>query len=272
MPVLPIQVPALKKLPFWGGWALDKLPTARVWIHDGGADAVHAGRDFYPLRVHLGIVYKADLSDVSQLTQPKLRECILLPRNVESSLERMDALAAALYAAGHKIVKWIDPRGQEDNWSWPGQLGKEEAVEFAKKHVRIYPNNAVTQQGEIATPAPSSDAIANVAITAAVAAPHAAPDSSPAASHPSHAAHGQPQDRGAASDTPKDSLGPRLERKRGNGEAGPPLTPPERAEAYLAQARAEVLAKLDVHPVSDVREVLSLALEPAVVPATVSAA
>jgi len=34
---------------------------------------------------------------------------------------------------------------------------------------------------------------------------------------------------------------------------------------------AEVLAKLDVHPVSDVREVLTLALEPASTTATVAA-
>ena len=41
---------------------------------------------------------------------------------------------------------------------------------------------------------------------------------------------------------------------------------PQRNEPDLDDAPAEVLAKLDVHPVSDVREVLALALEPASVP------
>ena len=38
---------------------------------------------------------------------------------------------------------------------------------------------------------------------------------------------------------------------------------PQRNEPDLDDVPAEVLAKLDVHPVSDVREVLALALEPA---------
>lgn len=139
--VIPIQVPALKKLPFWGDWALHKMPDARVWIHDNN-DGVLAGRDFYPTRVHLGIVSGAPLDDVAQLAK---RECILLPVNREYSMERMDALAAALYAAGHLKVKWIDPRSQEDNWSWPLGMGKDEAVEFAKKHVLTYPDNAAPQ-------------------------------------------------------------------------------------------------------------------------------
>jgi ATP-dependent Lon protease len=47
---------------------------------------------------------------------------------------------------------------------------------------------------------------------------------------------------------------------------------PQRNEPDLDDVPAEVLAKLDVHPVSDVREVLSLALEPAITdPATVAA-
>src|SRR5579862_6172669 len=47
---------------------------------------------------------------------------------------------------------------------------------------------------------------------------------------------------------------------------------PQRNEPDLDDVPAEVLAKLDVHPVSDVREVLALALEPAEVKATVTAA
>ena len=240
--VIPIQVPPLKKLPFWGGPFLNKMPDARVWIHDSGVEGVHAGRDFYPMRVHLGITYKADLSDVSQLTQPKLRECILLPRNVESSLERMDALAAALYAAGHKVVKWIDPRGQEDNWAWPLGMGKDEAVKFAKKHVLTYPNNAAPQENEARVPSvalagPMPAPATNAPATAAP--PNAAPDPAPASPSSS-----QGLDRGAASDTPKDSLGPRLERKRGNGQAGPPLTPSERASAYAEATKAELLGRI----------------------------
>ena len=46
---------------------------------------------------------------------------------------------------------------------------------------------------------------------------------------------------------------------------------PQRNEPDLDDVPAEVLAKLDVHPVSDVREVLTLALEPASTTATVAA-
>jgi ATP-dependent Lon protease len=46
---------------------------------------------------------------------------------------------------------------------------------------------------------------------------------------------------------------------------------PQRNEPDLDDVPAEVLAKLDVHPVSDVREVLALALEPAAVAAPSSA-
>jgi ATP-dependent Lon protease len=47
---------------------------------------------------------------------------------------------------------------------------------------------------------------------------------------------------------------------------------PQRNEPDLDDVPAEVLAKLDVHPVSDVREVLALALEPAVTDAATVAA
>jgi ATP-dependent Lon protease len=47
---------------------------------------------------------------------------------------------------------------------------------------------------------------------------------------------------------------------------------PQRNEPDLDDVPAEVLAKLEVHPVSDVREVLSLALEPATAAQTVTAA
>ena len=47
---------------------------------------------------------------------------------------------------------------------------------------------------------------------------------------------------------------------------------PQRNAPDLDDVPAEVLAKLDVHPVSDVREVLALALEPASVDATATAA
>jgi ATP-dependent Lon protease len=47
---------------------------------------------------------------------------------------------------------------------------------------------------------------------------------------------------------------------------------PQRNAPDLDDVPAEVLAKLNVHPVSDVREVLALALEPATVAATVTAA
>src|SRR5262249_10910363 len=47
---------------------------------------------------------------------------------------------------------------------------------------------------------------------------------------------------------------------------------PQRNQPDLDDVPAEVLAKLDVHPVGDVREVLALALEPAQAAATVAAA
>ena len=47
---------------------------------------------------------------------------------------------------------------------------------------------------------------------------------------------------------------------------------PQRNEPDLDDVPAEVLAKLDVHPVSDVREVLMLALEPAITDAATVAA
>jgi ATP-dependent Lon protease len=47
---------------------------------------------------------------------------------------------------------------------------------------------------------------------------------------------------------------------------------PQRNEPDLDDVPAEVLAKLDVHPVSDVRDVLALALEPATAAATAAAA
>lgn len=46
---------------------------------------------------------------------------------------------------------------------------------------------------------------------------------------------------------------------------------PQRDEAYLDDMPSEVLEKLEVQPVSDVREVLALALELAVVHATAAA-
>ena len=46
---------------------------------------------------------------------------------------------------------------------------------------------------------------------------------------------------------------------------------PQRNEPDLDDVPAEVLAKLQVHPVSDVREVLELALEPASSAAAVAA-
>lgn len=136
---LPIQIPALRALPFWGNPWLDKLPGARVWIHER-PEGVHGGREFYPERVHLGIVTEPVWGNLSQV---KGRECILLPLNLEASFERMDALAARLYATGHTKVKYIDVHDQEDMWSWPGQLDKEQARAFAVAHAKPYPNTAL---------------------------------------------------------------------------------------------------------------------------------
>ena len=93
----------------------------------------------------------------------------------------MDALAAALYAAGHAKVKWIDPRSREDNWSWPLGMGKDEAVEFAKKHVLTYPNNAAPQgedrvPGDVSLAGPASAPASHLA---GAAPSNAAPDPAP---------------------------------------------------------------------------------------------
>src|SRR6267154_1195036 len=187
---IPIQTQPLKQLPFWGWRWLDKLPGARCWIHER-TEGVHGGREYYEQRVHLGLIDGRPWTDLSLLAG---RECILLPVNRESSMERMDALAAALYAAGHKVVKWIDPRGQEDSWAWPLGMGKDEAVEFAKKHVLTYP--------------PSN----------------AAPDPAIASISSS-----QGLDRGAASDTPAGTLGtPPAPDPDDPGAVAPPGTPKAR--------------------------------------------
>jgi archaellum biogenesis ATPase FlaH len=237
LPVMPVQVEPLRRLPFWGWRWLDKLPGARCWIHETES-GVHGGREFYETRVHLGLIEGRSWNDLSIVSG---RECILLPVNREYSMERMDALAAALYDSGHTKVKWIDPRSQEDNWSWPLGMGKDEAVEFAKKHVRTYPQiNAASLDAK-----PLG---ADVNLPDDAAPSNAAPD--PAPVFPSSS---RGLDRGAASDSPRDSLGTRLERKRpGNGQGGPVL-PPERAAAYLAQARAEVLSGLVYTCIADVR-------------------
>src|SRR5262249_14785627 len=52
-------------------------------------------------------------------------------------------------------------------------------------------------------------------------------------------------------------------RPAGRGAGVAPVLIPQRSEPDLDDVPAEVLAKLGVHPVSDVREVLELALEPA---------
>jgi len=137
---IPVRIPALRTLPFWGAPWLDKLPGARVWIHER-PEGVHGGREFYPERVHLGIVTDPVWGNLSQV---KERECILLPINLEASFERMDALAARLYAAGHSKVKYIDVHDQEDMWSWPGQLDKEQARAFAVAHAEPYPNTVLS--------------------------------------------------------------------------------------------------------------------------------
>jgi predicted P-loop ATPase len=192
--LIPIQTQPLKQLPFWGWRWLDKLPGARCWIHEN-PEGVHGGREFYGERVHLGTIEGRPWDDLSIVAG---RECILLPINREYSMERMDALAAALYAAGHAKVKWIDPRTQEDNWSWPLGMGKDEAVEFAKKHVRTYPQINAAPQGKVSPDSDfrilkdgSSDQAGN---PVGAAPPNAAPDPAPVS--PSFS---QGLDRGAAS-------------------------------------------------------------------------
>jgi hypothetical protein len=123
--VIPIQVPPLRKLPFWG-WKpwLKELPKALVWIHETAA-GVHAGRELFPDRVHLGICQGCSLDDLSLLpasdmrgTGDKLRPgeyVVLVPINRESSFEKMDDLARRFYAAGHNKVRLINLAGRYPN-------------------------------------------------------------------------------------------------------------------------------------------------------------
>jgi predicted P-loop ATPase len=186
LPVMPVQIEPLRRLPFWGWRWLDKLPGARVWIHES-ADGVHGGREFYGERVHLGLIKGRSWNDLSIVDE---RECILLPIRRESSFESMDLLASKLYAAGHLKVKYIDVSNQEDMWSWPGQFNKEQARAFAVAHAKTYPN--------IASPSESISGAASASLGDGLAsagdAPNAAPDPAPVSPSSS-----QGLDHGAAS-------------------------------------------------------------------------
>lgn len=122
--VIPIQIPPLKPLPFWGWPFLRKLPKALVWIHETET-GVRTGREIFTDRVHLGMRHGASLDDLSMLpasdkrgTGDNLRPgeyIVLIPINRESSFEKMDDLARRFYAAGHNKVRLINLAGKYPN-------------------------------------------------------------------------------------------------------------------------------------------------------------
>src|SRR5437879_3473278 len=99
------QVP-LKRLPYWGGWALDKpaLKDKAVWIHELSG-AVLVWRELVPERVHIGLIAGASTQDWSQLDG---RRCVLVPENNPMGRVLMQRLAATLYHAGHKQVMCLE--------------------------------------------------------------------------------------------------------------------------------------------------------------------
>src|SRR4029077_4402432 len=102
------------------------------------------------------------------------RDCILFPANDRDSQVRMQDLAAALYAAGHKIVRGVDPEELGESRFWPGDLEATAALAYAKAHVRAY---AVPSSPERAVGLPDASASLGSDAPQVVAQPAPAPSS-----------------------------------------------------------------------------------------------
>lgn len=242
------QVP-LKRLPFWGGWALDKpqLRDKAVWIHDLSG-SVLIWRELMPERVHLGIIQGQSWDKPGMLGQLAKRKCVLVPENNPASRVTMQRLAAALYRAGHEKVMRLDI-GIDERFGTRELPGAgDDVLKWAKVRSVAYPHpdmvNAAPQAGQDQTPTPSQE---GRAAGLAVAAPNAAPELGP--EHPSVAPATLEPAQEAAPQAPQRAQ----THAKGNGGAGAPLTPAERVQAQERAARAEVLAGLVYTCIADVR-------------------
>src|SRR5260221_9367671 len=133
----PVEQVPLKRLPYWGGWALEKphLKDAVVWIHELSG-AVLVWRKLAPERVHLGLIHGESTRNWSELAK---RRIVLFPEANTQSRERMANLAGCLYLAGHKQVMCLDP-GLDERFGTrllpePG----EDVLKWAKAHSERYP-------------------------------------------------------------------------------------------------------------------------------------
>lgn len=264
------QVP-LKRLPFWGWRHLDRLPGKAVWIHELSG-AVLVWRELVPERVHLGLIHNGKWDDLSIVAK---RKVVLVPENNPAGRAKMQLLAAALYRSGHEKVMClnlgIDPEFGTRELPPPG----EDVIKWAKARSKAYPklgepdtDNAAPQvnEGEGRRVAPEGllgDSMPQPAgaapqlqvshktagLTASNAAPQAQPDGSPVApAIPGRLEEAAPDDRWEPA---QDALSPRGngpaidERPSGKGNGrGTPITPLERAEGHLDQAKAEVLGSM----------------------------
>src|SRR5258708_9678875 len=213
----PVEQVPLKRLPYWGGWALEKphLKDAVVWIHELSG-AVIMWRKLAPERVHLGLIHGESTRNWSGLAE---RRIVLFPEANAQSRERMATLAGCLYLAGHKQVMCLDP-GLDERFGTrllpePG----EDVLKWAKAHSERYP-----------TP------------NELYAAPEPQPVPSVAPATPGEAREAAPGLPGRAEAHAK-----------GNGGAGAPMTPSERVQAHEAQARAQVLSGLVYTCIADVQ-------------------
>src|SRR5258708_1275546 len=133
----PVEQVPLKRLPYWGGWALEKphLKNAVVWIHELSG-AVLVWRKLAPERVHLGLIHGESTRNWSELAKRKI---VLFPEANAQSRARMADLAGCLYLAGHKQVMCLDP-GLDERFGTrllpePG----EDVLKWAKAHSERYP-------------------------------------------------------------------------------------------------------------------------------------
>jgi archaellum biogenesis ATPase FlaH len=230
----PTQFMPAKRLPFFGLKALLDNKTAKVWIHER-AEGVEAGRRLVPSRVHLGLILGREWDNLGPL---KDRTCVLLPAHRGDLLH---GFAQALYADGRAKVNRIDPTTMPEGWYWPLDLDEASAYKWAEKHVLPYTNEAAqlasgppSNSTELVAAASPLNAVPDVGLSEGGSPPPSAPATP--GPHPSKGADVQP---GRA--------------KRGNGAAGPPLTPPERVAAQNAQARQEVLSGLVYTCIANVR-------------------
>ena len=102
----PVEQRPLKQLPFWGWRHLDKMPKAKVWIHELSG-SVLCWRELLPDRVHLGLI-RGQSHSAENLAIVAGRSCVLVPEPTPGGRLRMSILASELQQAGHEKVQWID--------------------------------------------------------------------------------------------------------------------------------------------------------------------